>query len=187
MLTKNKIVILGKSASGKDYLAKKLSDIGNLKICLKTTTRPIRIGEKNGHTYNYKSYNEFINMINCDEFLTFEKFTVTPKDKKEEIWYYGISNSEFEKSDIFILTPSELNNIKSKIEFNPFIIYLDISKEIRINRLSQRNDKNDSINRRIEADEIDFLNLNGYHLRIKNPNFDPVKVLNKIKGEIKAQ
>ncbi len=49
---KEKLIILGKSGSGKDYLMRKLVE-KNLVGCLKSTTRPQRKNEIQGITYNF--------------------------------------------------------------------------------------------------------------------------------------
>ena len=53
-----------------------------------------------------------------------------------------------------------------------FVVYLDIDMEIRRKRISKRNDNNDSIERRLEADEIDFKDYKYYDLKITDPEFE---------------
>ena len=60
---KEKLIILGKSGSGKDYLMRKLVEKG-LKPCLKWTTRPARKYEQHGVTYNFVTDTQFIQSIN---------------------------------------------------------------------------------------------------------------------------
>jgi guanylate kinase len=52
-----------------------------------------------------------------------------------------------------------------------FVVYLDIDRSIRESRLHNREDKNDSIKRRLDADEIDFKDFGDYDLRITDPEF----------------
>ena len=42
---------------------------------------------------------------------------------------------------------------------------------VRMTRLSNRNMPGDSMDRRIEADEVDFAEFNDYDLRITNSDF----------------
>ena len=49
--------------------------------------------------------------------------------------------------------------------------YYFISKETRTLRLKERGDLNDKIQRRIDADEIDFANFKDYDIVVNNPNF----------------
>jgi hypothetical protein len=42
---------------------------------------------------------------------------------------------------------------------------------IRMTRLTNRNMPGDSMDRRIQADEVDFMGFNDYDLRVTNPDF----------------
>ncbi len=70
---KEKVIILGKSGSGKDFLMRKLIQKG-LKGCLKCTTRPQRKNEIQGVTYNFIDLITFQNSIVLNEFLCYQKF-----------------------------------------------------------------------------------------------------------------
>ena len=155
-MTKNeKVIILGKSGSGKDFLMRKLTGKG-LKPCLKWTTRPQRKFEKNGVTYNFVDDSEFLQSINENKFLTYQEFEVTPDDSDAEKWYYGVTTNEFESSQVMIMTPGEFKDITEEQRKGCFVVYLDIDRKIRESRLLTREDKNDSIKRRLDSDEIDF-------------------------------
>jgi guanylate kinase len=175
MKKSEKAILIGKSGSGKDYLMRKLVEKG-LKPCLKWTTRPPRKFEKQGVTYNFVKDEEFIQAIDESKFLSYQKFEVTPEGKSPETWYYGVTNEEFESSQILIMTPAETKNIKPELRKGCFLVYLDIPREVRESRLFRREDKNDSIKRRLDADEIDFFNFSDYDLKITDPEFSPEDV-----------
>jgi guanylate kinase len=162
-----KVIILGPSGSGKDFLMRKLIEKG-LKGCLKWTTRPKRKLEQQGITYNFVESTEFIKSVNENMFLTYQKFKVDDLNT----WYYGITNDEFENSQVFIMTPFELKDIPINKRNECFVVYLDINREIRENRLNIRKDTNDSIKRRLDSDDIDFRSFKDYDLRITDPEFD---------------
>lgn len=171
-----KLIIIGPSGSGKDYLVNKLNESG-LKSAIKCTTRPMRVGEKSGITYNYLTDNEFKESIEKDEFITYESFEITSKFDKKETWHYGIKYSEFESSEVLIMTPSEFKSLNESIRKKLFVVFLDINREIRKTRLEKRNDSNDSIDRRLSADDIDF-NINiDYDLKVTNPKFSEKDIL----------
>lgn len=177
MLDKSeKLIILGHSGSGKDYLMRKLVEKG-LTGCLKMTTRPMRINEVQDVTYNFVDFETFNEKLNQNNLICYQQFKVTPLDKDPEIWYYGISKQEFEKSQVVILTPGELSQIDPEIRKTCFVVYLDIDREIRESRLIVREDNNDSIKRRLDADEKDFLNFNNFDLKITDPEFDVDMIL----------
>lgn len=167
---REKVIILGKSGSGKDFLMKKLVEKG-LKPCLKWTTRPPRKFEQQGITYNFVNQSDFLESINENKFLAYQKFEVTPEGKDPETWYYGITQEEFEQSQVFIMTPGEFKNLTPEQRKGCFVVYLDISRQVRESRLFKREDKNDSIKRRLDADEEDFKNLTDYDLKIREPEF----------------
>ena len=51
------------------------------------------------------------------------------------------------------------------------VIYLDVNRKTRIERLNYRNDVNDSIMRRMNTDDEQFENFKDYDIRIKNEDF----------------
>jgi guanylate kinase len=167
---REKIIILGKSGSGKDFLMRRLIEKG-LKGCLKMTTRPQRKHEVQMITYNFVNESSFLDKLNQNDFLCYQTFNVTPDNKDPEIWYYGITKEEFNQSQVFIMTPGEFSNIDEETRKGCFVVYLDIDRDIRESRLFRREDKNDSIIRRLDADEIDFKDFRDYDLKITDPEF----------------
>jgi guanylate kinase len=166
-----KIIILGHSGSGKNFLTDKLIKKG-LKPCLKWTTRPKRTREEQGISYNFVTEDQFLESINENKFMSYQTFSVLPNDRDPETWYYGITFEEFNDSQVFIMTPGELRNISPEIRKGCFVVYLDIDRKIRESRISGRNDFNDAIKRRLDADEIDFKGFNDYDLKITDPEFE---------------
>jgi guanylate kinase len=167
---REKLIILGKSGSGKDYLMRKLVEKG-LKGCLKMTTRPQRKFEKQGITYNFVNDNQFTELIKENKFLAYQTFNVTPEGRNPETWYYGVTLEEFNESQVFIMTPGEFSNIDEDTRKKCFVVYLDIDKSVRESRLFKREDRNDSVIRRLESDDIDFQSYNDYDLKITDPEF----------------
>lgn len=165
-----KCVILGHSGSGKDFLFRKLVEKG-LKPCIKWTTRPSRKYEKQGINYNFVDVNTFVDSINQNKFLSYQSFEVTPEGREPETWYYGITIEDFENSQVMIMTPGEFKNIDPEQRKGCFVVYLDISREVREQRLFHREDKNDSIKRRLDADVLDFKDFSDYDLKITDPEF----------------
>jgi guanylate kinase len=172
-----KLILIGPSGSGKDYLLRKLTEKG-LKPGLKWTTRPTRKNEKQGITYNFVDCFTFQNSIIMDELLCYQKFVVTPEGKDPETWYYGLTKEEFESSQVFIMTPGEFNELTELQRKGCFVVYLDIDREIRKKRIQGRGDKNDSVERRLDADEIDFKDYDDYDLRVTDPDFEADDIYN---------
>lgn len=168
---KEKCIIIGPSGSGKDFLMRGLIKLG-LKPCLKWTTRPIRKFEKQGISYNFVTEGDFTKSINENKFLTYQTFTVTPEGRNPETWYYGITESDFQNSQVIIMTPGEFSKISPDMRKSCFVVYLDIDRSVRESRLSNRLDKNDSIKRRLDSDEEDFADFSDYDLKITDPDFE---------------
>lgn len=167
---KEKLIILAPSGGGKDFLMRKLVDKG-LIGCLKMTTRPQRKHEIQLVTYNFVTDSLFKEKIDNNEFLCYQTFNVTPEGRDPETWYYGITKEEFDRAQVFIMTPGEFENINPEVRKGCFVVYLDIDRSIRESRLFKRQDKNDSITRRLDADEIDFKDFKDYDLKITDPEF----------------
>lgn len=166
-----KVIILGKSGAGKDFLTRKLIEKG-LEGGLKWTTRPKRKLEKQGVIYNFVTESEFFQAIKDNKFLTYQKFEVEPEGSAPETWYYGITLEEFERAQVFQMTPGEFEDITPEQRKGCFVVFLDIPRPIRESRLHIREDKNDSVMRRLDADELDFKYFTDYDLKITDPEFD---------------
>ena len=69
------------------------------------------------------------------------------------------------------MTPKGVEAINPIHRKHCTIIYLDIPIETRTKRLKDRGDLNDKIQRRIDADEIDFKDFKDYDILINNSNF----------------
>ena len=158
----NNIILVGKAASGKDHMRKILQGRG-FKYGVSYTTRPKRKNEIDGEDYYFVSETEFKSGITNDTWYEWVEFNG---------WYYGTTKKQFlEDCNIFIMTPKGITHIDPVDRKNCTIFYLDISDTTRSARLSQRGDNNDSIERRMSADDRDFKNFNDYDIKINNSNF----------------
>jgi guanylate kinase len=159
---KSRIILCGKAASGKDHLRKILEGRG-YNYGVSYTTRPPRPGEIDGRDYYFLEENEFVNLI--EQGFFYEHVTFNG-------WYYGTSKDQwFTTDDVFIMTPSGIRKLHAADRKNSFIIYIDIPTEIRRERLKERNDNNDSIERRLQADDRDFENFTDFDIKITDHNF----------------
>lgn len=164
-----RIILVGKAASGKDYFKDYLTRTGYMPS-VSHTSRPIRDGEEDGKTYNFVTERDFVEMIADDKFKEHKEFNG---------WYYGTTNDSYAKSDVFIFTPSGVKSLDSEFKKTSIIVYFDIPLINRLDRLQMRSDK-DSVERRIEADEKDFLPFREWDIRVTDPMFNPKNLLNMI-------
>lgn len=166
MIKKEKIIIVGGSGSGKDFLLRGLIKKG-LTYTPKYTTRPKRYNELDGKEYNFVIEEDFNRMMVLNNIKTSQSFIINGVE-----WIYFITKENFDKGQIFVMTPHEISQLSEECLSGCFVVYLDIPQDIRRKRISNRNDNNDSIDRRIKSDTIDFENFDKYDLRITDSEFD---------------
>ena len=150
----NILTISGKSASGKNFAARKLEEYG-YKTIVTYTTRPKRKGEKQDITYHFISDEEFKQKID-EEFFAEWKSYIT----NEGVWYYGSSLEDIENADdksVIILTPQGYRDVKEKLpDKNIACIYLYGNNSTIKKRLEKRGDNPNEVIRRMESDNEDF-------------------------------
>ena len=88
------VILLGKSAAGKDYIANFLKDNYGFQIVVSHTTRPIRENEIDGIDYHFVSTQQFSEMMKYEDFIETREYT-TNFNGEQDLWYYGISKDEF--------------------------------------------------------------------------------------------
>lgn len=156
-----RIILVGRAASGKDFIRKKFETRG-FKYAVSYTTRPPRDGEIDGSDYIFITDEEAQRMISSGEFYEYVEFNG---------WIYGTTCDQFEEDDLFIMTPSGLAHVDEDSRKKSFVIFIDIDESIRRDRMLQRDMPGDSVDRRIEADRKDFENFINYDIRITNHDF----------------
>lgn len=159
-----KYIIVGKAASGKDFLQQKMISKGFIPM-KQYTTREMRETET-GDEYHFVSEKDFKYYESMGYFASVNFYA---------IGWYGVSVSELIKSDVAILSPANIKDVFEKYPAlrNEFeIIYLDVPVEVRRERLSKRYSSRigDDNERRIQADENDFKSLRDWDLRLTNEN-----------------
>lgn len=149
-----KIIIVGPAASGKTTLAERMRENG-LSVAKLATSRPKRNEQDN--EYRFVSRQEISHWLIIVEYNG---------------WLYALSLKEFITSDVFIVGPEMLRQIRNEEPETPLIvIYLDIPESIRYERLMQRDMPGDTAIARIGRDRTDFQGFNDYTIRITDPNF----------------
>ena len=158
---KKRLIIVGKGGSGKDHLRKMLQDEG-FRYCVSHTTRPPRKDETHVVDYFFISLDSAIHeFILKEQFYEFVVFNG---------WLYGTSKEQFQRSNLFIMTPSGIAKLSPSDRKESLIVFLDIDEPIREHRLSMRKDSDD-VRRRLEADFNDFKDFTDFDERITDPFF----------------
>jgi len=156
-----KLILVGKAASGKDYLKNRLKN-KNFKIGVSHTTRPPRTNEKDGVDYHFIEKSEFQEMIDHGKFIEYMEFNG---------WFYGQTEEDFNNADVMIMSKDGLDMLPSEYRDQCIVLYLDVDRMTRIERLNRRNDLNDSVIRRMNTDDEQFKNFLDFDIKIKNADF----------------
>lgn len=153
----NKLILCGPGAAGKDFIRKKFQKKG-WKYGITYTTRPKRHDEIEGEDYHFILEAEFRQKIQEDFFVEFDLYRG---------WYYGTPITEWERCNLFTMTPSGIKQVKMNIGLDTtFVLYVNADLEIRRKRLSERKDADDP-ERRIKTDNEDFKNFTLFDFEIK--------------------
>lgn len=156
------LIILGKTASGKNTIINKLVKNYGFKQLVTYTTRPKRKGEIEGVTYHYISLEEFKKKDREGFFAESSYFC--PASGGE--WAYGTSLEDFKKADdktVLITNPRGYYSLLSNIGLgHACSIYIIAKEDILLDRLEERGDSFLEAQRRIVADREDFEDVGNY-------------------------
>lgn len=158
----NKYIIVGAGASGKDWLIKKMEEIG-YKPMKQYTTREKRENET-GDEYHFVSETVFKEMEKEGRFISINFY---------RIGWYGVSYDELINSDVAILSPANVKDVFTmfpELRDRFTIIYLDIPEEVRRQRLNNRykNKVGDDNEVRLKNDAKDFKDFSMWDLRLES-------------------
>lgn len=141
---KNIIILVGPSGSGKSTLEQKL----NLQKIVSHTTRKKRDDEVNGVDYHFVTKSFF--RENEEDFIEMVDFGGN---------FYGVHKDSIPKEDSVLV--AEPNGLKQMIEFskrngdlNIFSIFLDVSEDEQRERMFDRGDSSEMIDKRLSFDNI---------------------------------
>lgn len=179
------IILLGKSASGKDTVVRKLIEQHDYKRIITWTTRPMRPGEKEDVTYHYTTEEDFKKKINEGFFVEWKKYETV-----KGTWYYGTALDDIMKArnddySVIILTKDGLEKLNSfcshLVGINLLSVYLDVDTKVIKQRLLKRGDDKKEAVRRIKYDKKDFKGIeNMVDVVIENNHRDIQEVVNMI-------
>lgn len=158
----NKYIIVGAGASGKDWLIKKMEEIG-YKPMKQYTTREKRENET-GDEHIFVSESVFKDMENEGKFISVNFY---------RIGWYGVSYDKLINSDVAILSPTNIKDVFTmfpELRDRFTIIYLDIPEEVRRQRLNDRykNKADDDTEDRLRNDAKDFKDFSMWNLRLES-------------------
>lgn len=141
------IILVGPSASGKTEIAKKLISNYYFQKVITFTTREKRKNEKNGIDYHFVSMDKF------DELKEKENFVETTYYNGN---YYGTPKNDMGLNKVLIVDPKGLKVFKKLNDESIVTFYISGSEEKRIQRMKDRGDDPQEIEKRILNDKKDF-------------------------------
>lgn len=151
------LILIGKSASGKDTIQDKLTKEHGYSPIVSTTSRPIRDGEIDGVNYHYVPRDIFEKRIRDGRFIEFRSYDTLVKGKPDT-WYYGVEKMTLTGKNVAVL---DIDGTRAFIEHygkdNCNVIYIDADDRIRKERAMMRGSFDETEwNRRLAADVKDF-------------------------------
>ena len=135
------ILLAGPSASGKTEIAKILMKDFGIRKVVTHTTRPPRIGEKDGVDYHFVTREEFERLSETGEFVETTSFNGN---------CYGSSKKEVADDKVLIVDPIGLKTYLSLHDPRIVSFYFDTSEETRKQRMVSRGDTEEAIESRIQ-------------------------------------
>lgn len=149
------IILVGPSASGKSVVAKRIMEKYGFKKIVTYTTRPMRINEVQDVDYHFISIDDFLNKKNNNYFIETAFYNNN---------YYGTAFEDIGNDKILILEPNGANVYYDILKEKVFIVYLDASIEKRKNRMIERLDPKQVIEKRLSNDPTYFAKSKFNHL-----------------------
>lgn len=147
---KDMIILVGKSASGKTEIAKRLKSLYGIVKAVTHTTRPMRKGEKDGVDYHFVGKEEFLHLAKEGAFVETTEYNGN---------FYGCSKKEIAEGKCVVVDPSGLRSFKALGDKRVVTFALLASEETRRKRMESRGDEPADIDRRIENDESTFSDI----------------------------
>lgn len=151
------ILLVGKSATGKDTIRQQLNNLGFSSV-VTYTTRPMRDGEIDGVTYHFVTASKFRALDLMGHFVETTSYNVATG----ETWYYGSALEDLKDGSVMIVNPEGLKVIKNMLGNKAVSFLITAKDEVIKNRQLKRGDNLKEAERRLEADNRDFRNIEEY-------------------------
>ena len=153
--------LMGKSASGKDTIYKKVKEqLPELKTIVIYTTRPIREGEQDGVEYFFVDDNRLQELQEAGKVIELREYNTV-----HGIWkYFTADDGQFDREDHLIA----IGTLESYVQLRKYFgdeklvpIYIEVEDGLRLERAlarerQQREPKYEELCRRFLADAADF-------------------------------
>lgn len=170
-------ILIGESASGKNYYFDKFVKMGFMPI-ITCTTRPMRDNEKEGVDYFFKSKEEFDKLVKSGDIFEFRKYNTLVNGKKDT-WYYGSLYQKIDENKKYVVI-ADIDGAKAYISKYGKdmcrVVYICSNNELRTRRAKLRPGFDQTEwDRRLEDDSKRFSHDNLFSLQFDliNNTYDP--------------
>lgn len=153
--------LMGKSASGKDTIYKKIKEtMPELKTIVIYTTRPIREGETEGVEYHFVDEKKLQEFQEAGKVIELREYNTV-----HGIWkYFTVNDGQFDADDNYIAigTLESYKGMRKHLGADKLVpIYIEVEDGVRLERAlarerSQKEPKYEELCRRFLADAADF-------------------------------
>lgn len=153
--------LMGKSASGKDTIYKKIKEaIPELKTIVIYTTRPIRQGEAEGVEYHFVDEDKLQEFQRAGKVIELREYNTV-----HGVWkYFTVDDGQFDAEDDYIAigTLESYKGMRQYLGEEKLVpIYIEVDDGVRLERAlhrerKQKEPKYEELCRRFLADAVDF-------------------------------
>lgn len=185
--------IIGKSATGKDTIYKRISDDKelNLKSIVMYTTRPIREGEINGVTYHFVSENQYEKIKEAGTIIEEKSYHTM-----HGLWrYFTVNDDQIDLDDNSYIMIGVLQSYVSIRDYfgkdKVVPIYIEVDDGVRLERALKREQKSENrkfneMCRRYLADSEDFSEekIKNAEITLRFENNDLEQCISEVKAYI---
>lgn len=165
-----RVIIVGRAASGKDYLRMAFQKAGFVYQVGYTTRQP-RVGEEHGIDYFFVTEEKFNHMT--EQELWHEKVVFNGNQ-------YGTRKDQFHSDEtcVFIMSPEGLRSLNARDRKESLIVFLNMDSKSLESRLKARRMSLESIARRQLADrQFDSYVVGGPGIVVTHPTFDADRIV----------
>lgn len=149
---KNKIMIciIGRTSSGKDYIAKRLSTIFDYPLVVSHTTRPMRKKETSGIEHWFDTKEEFQNVLDNQTVIAYTKIGE---------YEYCATLEDIKQDSIYVIDPNGLEYLKTNFgnELDIITVYIYCDDSVRKIRSIMRQDTIADWEKRNKAEDRQFM------------------------------